>query len=69
VFRVFIAPKAGPLLAQINAKAEQTRERAFRGMSAEQRTALLGALAQLRENLQPAPVPATSATRRKPRGR
>jgi len=69
VLRVFIAPKAGPLLAQINAKAEQTRERAFRGMSAAQRAALLGALAQLRDNLQPEPVPAAAATRRKPRGR
>ncbi len=69
VSRVFIAPKAGPLLAQINAKAEQTRERAFRGMSAAQRETLLGALAQLRDNLQPELVPATAATRRKPRGR
>jgi DNA-binding MarR family transcriptional regulator len=69
VSRVFIAPQAGPLLAQINAKAEQTRERAFRGMSAAQREALLGALAQLRDNLQPEPVPATIATRRKSRGR
>lgn len=69
VLRVFIAPKAGPLLAQINAKAEQTRERAFRGMSEAQRAALLGALAQLRDNLQPDLLPATIATRRKPRGR
>ncbi len=57
VYRVFIAAEAGPLLAQINAKAEQTRERAFRGMSAERRAALLGALAQLRQNLQPEPAP------------
>jgi DNA-binding MarR family transcriptional regulator len=69
VFRVFIAPKAGPLLAQINAKAELTRERAFRGMSAAQRAALLGALAQLRDNLQPETVPAAAATRRKRRDR
>jgi DNA-binding MarR family transcriptional regulator len=68
-FRVFIAPQAGPLLAQINAKAEQTRERAFRGMSAAQREALLSALEQLRENLLPAPAPAATASRRKPRGR
>jgi len=69
VLRVFIAPKAGPLLAQINAKAEQTRDRAFRGMSAAQRAALLGALAQLRENLQPDTAAAGSATRRKTRER
>ena len=69
VLRVFIAPKAGPLLAQINAKAEQTRERAFRGMSAAQRATLLGALAQLRDNLQPELVPASTASRRKTRGR
>ena len=67
VYRVFIAAEAGPLLAQINAKADQTRERAFRGMSAERRAALLGALAQLRQNLQP--ETATVATRRQPRGR
>ena len=69
VFRVFIAAEAGPLLAQINAKAEQTRERAFRGMSAAQREALLGALAQMRENLQADPAPARPGKRRKPSGR
>ncbi len=66
VYRVFIAAEAGPLLAQINAKAEQTRERAFRGMSAGQREALLGALAQMRDNLQAKPALGRTEKRRKP---
>jgi DNA-binding MarR family transcriptional regulator len=77
VSRVFVSPNAGPLLAQIDATAEQTRERAFRGMSTAQRVALLGALAQLRDNLQPEPAPTATtittttvtATRRRTRGR
>ena len=69
VYRVFIAAEAGPLLAQINAKAELTRDRAFRGMSAAQREALLVALARVRENLQADPVPGCATKRRKPGGR
>jgi len=65
VYRVFIAAEAGSLLAQINAKAEQTRERAFRGMSAVQREALLVALAQLQAD----PAPDPTEKRRKPSGR
>ena len=69
VYRVFIAAEAGPLLAQINAKAEQTRERAFRGMNAGQREALLAALAQMRENLQADPAVDGTGKRRKPNAR
>jgi len=66
VYRVFIAAGARSLLTQLNEKAQQTRERAFRGMSATQRDELLAALAQLRENLQVDSSAATPRTRRKP---
>ena len=69
VYRVFIAPEAGPLLAQINARAEATRERALRGMSAREREALLGALAKMRDNLKAPPALVAPGTRRKPIGR
>jgi DNA-binding MarR family transcriptional regulator len=69
VYRVFIAAGARSLLAQLNDKAQQTRERAFRGMSATQRDELLAALAQLRDNLQSDSPAATPRTRRKPLGR
>jgi MarR family transcriptional regulator for hemolysin len=69
VYRVFITSAAGPLLAQINAKAEQTRERAFRGMTATQRAALLAGLAGMRENLQADPAQDGAEKRRKASGR
>jgi DNA-binding MarR family transcriptional regulator len=69
VYRVYIAAGARSLLAQLNDKAQQTRERAFRGMSAAQRDELLDALAKLRENLQADSPAAIPRTRRKPLGR
>ncbi len=69
VYRVFTAAGARSLLAQLNEKAQQTRERAFRGMSVAQRDQLLGALAQLRDNLQGDSPAATPRTRRKSLGR
>ena len=65
VFRVYTTTGAGPLLTQINAKAEQTRERAFRGMSAAQRRQLLEGLAVLRDNLQAAPAAPNRTTKRR----
>jgi DNA-binding MarR family transcriptional regulator len=63
VSRVYIAAGATGLLEQLNDRAQETRERAVRGMSVAERKALLTALEKLRQNLlTDAP---TGATRRR----
>lgn len=63
VSRVYIAAGASTLLEQLNSRAEETRERAVRGMSAPERRTLLAALEKLRDNLQGA-APGVPAGRR-----
>lgn len=49
--RLYLTPKAGPLLEEMYVLANQTREQAFAGLPAEARTQLIETLSTMKTNL------------------
>lgn len=62
--RVVVAEGAKALLARLEAKAGQTRERAFSGLTESQRDQFLAVLSRMRDNLAASPADGVVAKRK-----